>query len=165
LEQHRRAGREFGVDPAAAAAAIESLRPGRGRMEVRAFRGATLLVDSYNANPESLRAALETLAAWPGATRRIAVLGDMLELGPDAARIHREAGEAVQGAELMAVGAFAADLVAGAARAGVAARVFADKAALADALAAELAPGTAVLFKASRGAALEDVLMRIGAQG
>jgi UDP-N-acetylmuramoyl-tripeptide--D-alanyl-D-alanine ligase len=156
--------REFKVDPAATAQAIESLRPGKGRMEVREFRGATLLVDCYNANPESTRAALETLARWPHAGRRIAVLGDMLELGPDTARLHRETGEAVREAELWTTGAFADDLAAGAARAGAAARVFADKPALARALAAELAAGVVVLFKASRGAALEDVLTHMGAK-
>jgi UDP-N-acetylmuramoyl-tripeptide--D-alanyl-D-alanine ligase len=124
-----------------------------------------LLVDSYNANPDSTGAALATLAGWPEARRRIAVLGDMLELGPDAARLHRETGEAVRDAELWTVGAHAADYAAGAQRAGAHARVFADKASLAEALRGALAPGTVVLIKASRGAALEDVLALLGAGG
>jgi UDP-N-acetylmuramoyl-tripeptide--D-alanyl-D-alanine ligase len=155
--------REFGVDPAAAAAAIAAERPAKGRMEVRAAGGATLLVDFYNANPDAVRAAFETLERWPGARRRIAVLGDMLDLGPDAARLHRETGEAIRGAELWAVGAFAADWAAGAKRAGAEARVFADKAALADALRGALAPGMVALLKGSRGAALEDVLAALEA--
>ncbi len=156
--------REYAVDPAAAVAALAAQRPARGRMEARALGGATLLVDCYNANPDSTRAALEVLRTWP-ATRRIAVLGDMRELGADAARLHRETGEAVQEAVLWAVGAHARDYAAGAARAGVEARVFDDKGALAEALRGMLAPGTVVLVKASRGAALEDVLVMLGAEG
>jgi UDP-N-acetylmuramoyl-tripeptide--D-alanyl-D-alanine ligase len=150
--------REYSVNPAAAVAALEAQRPSRGRMEVRTLAGATLLVDCYNANPDSMRAALATLAGWPGARRRIAVLGDMLELGPEAARFHREVGEAAREAELWAVGLHAADYLSGAGRAGAEARAFADKPALAAALREALEPGTVVLLKASRGAALEDVL-------
>jgi UDP-N-acetylmuramoyl-tripeptide--D-alanyl-D-alanine ligase len=153
--------REYRLDPEAAVLALEAARPGKGRMEVRHARGAELLVDCYNANPDSTRAALATLASWP-ARRRIAVLGDMLELGPDAARLHEEVGAAVRDAELWVVGTHAADTAAGAARVGAPTRVFADKPALAVALAGELGPGVVVLLKASRGAALEDVLAGIG---
>jgi len=156
--------REVAVDPAAAVAALEAARPSRGRMEARTLAGATLLVDCYNANPDSTRAALETLAGWPGARRRIAVLGDMLELGADAARLHRETGAATRDAALWVVGAHAADYAAGAKRAGVETRVFADKPALAEALRGVLAPGTVVLVKASRGAALEEVIERLGGE-
>ena len=140
------------------AAALEALRPLGGRMEVRRAAGAVLLVDCYNANPDSTAAALETLAAWPGATRRIAVLGDMLELGSTAGRLHRETGRKVAGAELWTVGAHAGEYAAGARRAGVEARVFPGKPELAKALRGVLAPGVVVLLKASRGAALEEVL-------
>ncbi|TMQ67488.1 MAG: UDP-N-acetylmuramoyl-tripeptide--D-alanyl-D-alanine ligase [Candidatus Eisenbacteria bacterium] len=152
--------REVRLDPEAVTAALAAARPVAGRMEVRTLRGAVLLVDYYNANPESTRAALGTLAGWPG-RRRIAVLGEMLELGTQAARLHREVGAAVRGAELWAVGPHAPDTAAGAKRAGLRVRVFADKAALAVALEAALEPGTVVLLKASRGAALEDVLAPI----
>lgn len=154
--------REYAVDPVLAVAALEVERPSHGRMEVRTLAGATLLVDCYNANPDSTRAALETLAGWPGARRRIAVLGDMLELGADAARLHRETGAATRDAALWVVGAHAEDYAAGAKRAGVETRVFAGKPALAQALRALLQPGTVVLVKASRGAALEEVIERLG---
>src|SRR5262249_32305265 len=81
------------------------LAPLAGRMEVRHAGGATLLVDYYNANPDSMQAALATLAAWPHAARRIAVLGDMRELGDTAAGLHREVAGHVRGAELWVVGA------------------------------------------------------------
>ena len=154
--------REYGVDPALAVAALEAQRPSKGRMEVRAVLGATLLADCYNANPDATRAALGTLASWPKATRRIAVLGDMLELGADAARLHRETGGEVRDAALWVVGAHAKDYAAGAKKAGIEVRVFADKPSLAEALRAVLAPKTVVLIKASRGAALEDVIELLG---
>ena len=150
--------REQGVDPAAAVSAIAAYRPAYGRMEVRHARGATLLVDCYNANPESAAAALTTLAEWPRATRRIALLGDMLELGPAAGDLHRQTGAAVRAAELWAVGAHARDYVAGATAARIPARSFAEVAEAAGALRAALEPGVVVLLKASRGARLERVL-------
>jgi UDP-N-acetylmuramoyl-tripeptide--D-alanyl-D-alanine ligase len=157
--------REYQIDPGAAAAALEAQRPAKGRMEVRTVAGATLLVDCYNANPDSTLAALETLAAWPSGTRRIAVLGDMLELGPEAAALHRKTGAQVRQAALWVVGAHAADYAAGGKKAGVETRVFEDKASLAGALRAELGPGTVVLLKASRGAALEEVLDHVVEHG
>jgi len=173
--------RERTLDPRAVVEALAAYRPTPGRMEVRSARGATLIVDCYNANPDSTAAALETLERWPGARRRIAVLGDMLELGPQAAALHRETGARVGGSELWAIGAHAEDYAAGArgevrddagsgsgaghakrppghAKSGPPPRGFADFEALAAALRDALAPGVVVLLKASRGARLERVL-------
>jgi UDP-N-acetylmuramoyl-tripeptide--D-alanyl-D-alanine ligase len=150
--------RHLKLDPAAVAAALGAHRPLKGRMQAKHAAGATLLLDHYNANPDSMRAALATLAGWPRAARRIAVLGDMRELGGTAAALHREVGGHVRDAELWAVGAHAADYAEGARAAGVPHRIFADKPAVAEALRDVLGPGVVVLFKASRGAALEDVL-------
>ncbi len=150
--------RHYRLDPERVAAALEAHRPMQGRMELRHARGATVLVDCYNANPDATRLALATLAGWPEATRRVAVLGDMLAKGDRAAELHRETGAAARGTELWTVGAHAADYVQGAETAGVAARVFPDKPALGAALREALAPGVVVLVKASRGAALEQVL-------
>jgi UDP-N-acetylmuramoyl-tripeptide--D-alanyl-D-alanine ligase len=125
-------------------------------MEVRHARGATILFDAYNANPESTAAALATLEHWPGAARRIAALGDMLELGKDAPRLHAEtAAQAGADTEIWAAGAFAADWVRGAKGP---ARAFASREALRDALHAALAPGVVALIKASRGARFESLL-------
>jgi UDP-N-acetylmuramoyl-tripeptide--D-alanyl-D-alanine ligase len=156
---------ELRLDPAAVVAALAACRPPRARMEVRRARGATLLVDCYNANPESTRAALETLAAWPDAARRIAVLGDMLELGPSAGRLHHETAAAAGRSEVWAIGAHAGDLVRGARAAGAAARSFDAIGALRDAVREALAPGVVVLVKASRGAALERVLDGLEGEG
>ena len=154
--------REYRLEPEAVAEAIGGVEPLQGRMEVRYAQGGVLLVDCYNANPDSSRAALATLARWPGAGRRVAILGDMLELGPAAARMHRQVGAAVRRAELWVVGTHVADYAAGARRAGVRARVFHDKPEVAAALREALGQDTVVLLKASRGAALEDVIEGLG---
>jgi len=147
--------REYGVPPEAATAALASMKPGKGRMEIRHVRGATLLLDHYNANPESTARALETLSNWPGAKRRIAALGDMLELGAEAGRLHAEtARSAGVGVELWTTGEYAHDW----ARGSKAARVFESRESLREALHAALAPGVVVLIKASRGARFETLL-------
>ena len=130
-------------------------------MEVRRARGATLLVDCYNANPDSTRAALETLAAWPSAERRIAVLGDMLELGPAAPRApSRDRAPRCADAELWAVGAHADDYARGARARRRRRRACSPTSPTLGARRSReaLAPGVVVLLKASRGAALERVL-------
>jgi UDP-N-acetylmuramoyl-tripeptide--D-alanyl-D-alanine ligase len=90
------------------------------------------------------------------------VLGDMLELGPRAAALHRETGARVRDAELWVVGEHAADYAAGARRAGVRVRRFDGKPALGEALGQALGEGVVVLLKASRGAALEEILEGLG---
>lgn len=150
--------REYRLDPDAVAIALGAYRAPKGRMELKHWNGATLLVDCYNANPDSTRAALETLATWPEAKRRIAVLGDMLELGSTAAALHRETGGAVRDAELWVIGAHIEDYAAGAKKAKVNTRTFDDMKTLSTALRDALAPGVTVLVKASRGAALERAL-------
>jgi UDP-N-acetylmuramoyl-tripeptide--D-alanyl-D-alanine ligase len=84
------------------------------RLEVRELPGgATLLDDSYNANPQSMRAALTALSDWPCSGRRIAVLADMLELGSAAEECHREIGEfAAQKVDcLLSMGQWAATML------------------------------------------------------
>lgn len=121
-----------------------------------AHRGARLLDDSYNANPDSLDAALQVLASVPG--RRWLALGDMLELGTDAEAIHARAGERARalGVErLFAVGPLSAAAV----RAfGPDAEHFDDAAELAARIDAELEPGVTVLVKGSRGMRMERVV-------
>jgi UDP-N-acetylmuramoyl-tripeptide--D-alanyl-D-alanine ligase len=146
------AARAVGVEPSGTLdVALSSFRGQRIELP-----GHIVVVnDCYNANPMSMRAALDDLAA-SASGRRVAVLGDMLELGPDEARFHAEIGAHARGAGvdvLVAVGPRAAHFADG----------YGDVVALPDAQAAAavvpglLAPGDTVLLKASRGVGLEAV--------
>src|SRR5207302_10581666 len=110
-----------GVPAADCAAAADRMRPAAHRGELKRHgSGAVLFDDAYNANPSSMRAALEALAGV-SARRRVAVLGDMLELGPDEERWHREVGREVAGRAdlLLWVGSRARALGEGAGDAGM----------------------------------------------
>lgn len=120
-----------------------------------------VLDDSYNAAPDSMAAALEVLASLPG--RRVAVLGEMLELGDGSAEAHRAVGRLVpaHADRLVAVGAGAADIADGALEAGMdptAVTRAADRDAARAVLLAEGGPGDTILVKASRGAALDELV-------
>jgi UDP-N-acetylmuramoyl-tripeptide--D-alanyl-D-alanine ligase len=152
-----------GMTPAAVAAALAAAGPrSRWRMEVtRRPDGVTVVNDAYNANPESMRAALAALAGLPG-TRRVAVLGGMAELGPDAVAEHERLGRDAVAAGvdlLVAVGPDAAGMVTGAtaagARDGEVAVSVPDRAAARELLSEVLVPGDVVLVKASRSHGLE----------
>jgi UDP-N-acetylmuramoyl-tripeptide--D-alanyl-D-alanine ligase len=124
--------------------------------------GGVLIADCWNANPVSLQAALEHQARVAGDRRRVAVLGGMAELGPEAAELHRRAGAALAELgvdELIAVGELARDYIPGAD--GVPARWVATAAEAADALREELRPGDVVLLKGSRSVGLEAVAENI----
>ncbi len=160
-----------GIAPAAVAAALSEAQPlSRWRMEVtRRADGLTVVNDAYNANPESMRAALAALAGMP-ATRRVAVLGGMAELGPDAVTEHERLGRDAVAAGvdlLVGVGPDAVGMVTGAAAAGAhpgegsgtdagtRAVSVPDTAAALDLLSEVLVPGDVVLVKASRSNGLE----------
>jgi UDP-N-acetylmuramoyl-tripeptide--D-alanyl-D-alanine ligase len=150
--------------PAAAAEAV----PVGGRGAVHALPiGATLVDDSYNSNPVALRRALESARALPG-LRYWAVLGDMLELGPEGPRYHRAEGEAAAAlgfAPVCGVGELARPLVDGAAAGGAATRWFPGAAEAAAWAAGELRAGDVVLVKGSRGVRLEQVVTALRAAG
>jgi UDP-N-acetylmuramoyl-tripeptide--D-alanyl-D-alanine ligase len=152
-----------GMTPAAVAAALSgAVSRSRWRMEVdRRSDGVTVVNDAYNANPESMRAALAALTGLPGA-RRIAVLGAMGELGPDAPEEHRRLGRdaASAGVDLLvAVGPDAVGISDGAVdagrRAGEESVHVPDRAAARALLSEVLRPGDVVLVKASRSYGLE----------
>jgi UDP-N-acetylmuramoyl-tripeptide--D-alanyl-D-alanine ligase len=147
----------------AAAQALGVHPTGRLQVELSSFRGQRIELandivvvnDCYNANPMSMRAALDDLAA-SASGRRVAVLGDMLELGPDEARFHAEVGAYARDAGvdvLVAVGPRAAHLADGYGEVVA----LPDAQAAAEALPALLQPGDTVLLKASRGVGLEVV--------
>lgn len=151
----------LGVAEVAAALGSATARS-HWRMELTERPDGVLVVnDAYNANPDSMAAALRTLASLrrPGG-RLLAVLGDMLELGPGAAAEHHAIGAlaADLGVDaLLAIGEHAGDLTAGAAGGHLTGTVVADRADAVAAAAAWLRPADVVLVKASRGLALETV--------
>ena len=152
---------------ATALAALDALglpRPARVDVDFSRWRGeedelpggGLLINDAYNANPVSMRAALAYLAERAGDRRRVAILGDMAELGRTAPAYHREVGEAAAEAgvdELLAVG----ELARGYLEAGVPGRWFPNVHEAVRAVGEVVRPGDAVLVKASRAVGLEAV--------
>jgi len=156
-----------GIGLPAIAAGLNAARPVGGRLNVhRLAGGAVLIDDSYNANPGSLQAAIDTLAAAGG--ERWLVIGDMRELGADTAALHAEVGRRAKASGVSRLYALG-PLSAGAAEVfGEGARVFEGHAALAAALRADLAAASVaprVLVKGSRGSAMDRIVNDLLAGG
>lgn len=145
------------------AAALENYRSFSKRMEKYEWHGASILLDAYNSNPDSLQAALTTLSHLTSVQqgRAVAVLGDMLELGEVSEAAHEKAGEEAVKAGvtlLLLYGDFAEAFKRGYARAGgEQVRVYSDKSRLARDLQTLLQDRDVVLLKGSRGMAMETV--------
>jgi UDP-N-acetylmuramoyl-tripeptide--D-alanyl-D-alanine ligase len=149
-------GVALGAEPAEMADRAADIGFSRFRGERLQLPGGIVLVnDCYNANPVSMRAALDHLATL-GAERSVAVLGEMGELGSDSAAYHREVGEHARAAGIdfvLGVGAPARDYDPD--------ELVADPGEAAELLAARLEPGDAVLVKGSRSAGLEAVAAQL----
>lgn len=165
------AGLALGLRLPGIAAALSAAEPAsRWRMELTERADGLLVVnDAYNANPDSMAAALRSLAAMRrGSGRLIAVLGDMLELGEAARGEHRKVGELAGSLgidRVVAVGEFAEAIAEGARQRGSAAEVVADRTAVVTALNTLVLPSDVVLVKASRGLALESVAEQLLSEG
>ena len=159
----------FDIAPESIAEAFSTAAPSQMRGEVLRFAaGFTVVDDSYNSNPRSLLAMSEALAeGGEGGERRVVVAGEMLELGPESAALHREAGREIEGYGvdvLWGVRGHARELVEGAREAGMkeeATAFFESTEEAADALAGFIRPGDLVLVKGSRGVHLEKVVERL----
>jgi len=155
--------------------ALESLSHADGaemRLQLEHVNGLTILNDAYNANPASMKAAIETVASLPHAGRRIAVLGDMRELGHSSERYHFEIGQlaATQGRldRIVCVGELSSHIVRGALGAGFpVGRIqhYRDSVEASRYLPGLLVDGDLVLLKASRGIRLEEVSKVISGRG
>ena len=155
-------GSILGIPLSTMAEAARSLQSGKMRGERLTHNGITILNDCYNSNPEAAKAMLDTLAAMPG-QRKIAVLGEMLELGVWAEKMHAEVG--AQAAEkginvVVAIRGAARHLAQAAEKAGVETHFFEDPAAAGDALRTIARQGDVVLCKGSRGTRVEKALER-----
>lgn len=152
------------IEPAAIAAALGSAMPPRMRGEVLDFAaGFRVVDDSYNSNPRSLLNMVRTIAeAKTDLKRRIVIAGEMLELGPDEAALHRDAGREIARAgidTLWGIRGLAAEIVAGAKEAGLAESIFfesSDEAARV--VVDEIREGDLVLVKGSRGVATDKIV-------
>jgi len=155
-------GRQLGIPAEECVAALRRYEPSGMRQRIlRLAGGVTLVEDCYNASPDSMRAALTTLRQFPCAGRRIAVLADMLELGPIAEESHRRVGGLAAGCAdlLLCWGPLGRLYAEGARAAGMAdPRWFAEKEELTRALCDLVQPGDVVWGKASRGMKLEEAL-------
>ena len=155
-------GCSLGIPVEQMAEAARTLRSGKMRGERLTHNGITILNDCYNSNPEAARAMLDTLAAIPGG-RKIAVLGEMLELGAWSEQLHREAGAhaAALGIDVViAIGGDARHLADAAKEGGAESLFFDEPGAAGDALRALARSGDAVLCKGSRGTRVEIALER-----
>ena len=154
----------IGVPLSAVVEGLESFRPVAGRLAtLRTASGVTVIDDTYNANPDSVRAAIDVLAAAP--PPRWLVLGDMGEVGASGPRFHREVGEYARSAhidQLLTVGTLTAE---SAAAFGAGAQHFAAVDALAEHLTMAARAGTTILVKGSRVMRMERVVAALTGDG
>lgn len=141
-------------------AGLESVRAVRGRGQLLpGLSGSQVIDDTYNANPGSVKAAIDVLAARGG--RKILALGDMAELGSMSSKSHCDIGQYAARSgidDLLVVGRYSEHYARGF---GATTRIFSNKLELAEALIAELDAAVSVLVKGSRSAAMEEVVARI----
>ena len=151
-----------GVDLASIVAGLQAFRPIAGRgVRLRTSEGALLIDDTYNANPDSVRAAIDLVAGYDG--ERLLVLGDMGEVGERGPEFHREVGSYARErgvSALFAIGQMARDAVAAF---GPGAAHFADVDGLVQALRHRLGPSSSVLVKGSRFMRMERVVQALAA--
>jgi UDP-N-acetylmuramoyl-tripeptide--D-alanyl-D-alanine ligase len=162
--------RVLGIAPERLRDAVRTLAPGKMRGERLERNGIVMWNDSYNSNPEAARAMLDVLRDTP-ARRRIAVLGEMLELGQSAEALHRDIGRYVAEQRidvLLGIRGAARFMVEEAVRAGMsdsAAYFFEDPATAGDFLRGYVREGDALLFKGSRGVKVEQAFERVAGDG
>ena len=155
-------GRVFGLSLEDCAAGLVAAPLTKARLQIKEIQGVRFLDDSYNANPDSMKAALRTLVELDADGKRVAVLGEMRELGSESEQGHREIGEtaaALKVDHLITIGNVAATIAQAAEHAGleksVAVRSTSEAA---DLLSKIAAPGDLVLIKGSRAARTEEVI-------
>lgn len=154
----------LGIPMEQAARGLEEYRPLAMRGQIETVKGMKIIDDTYNASPDSMKSGIRMLTSLSGCTRTIAVLADVLELGADSDRLHREVGEFI-GREsglthLITVGEGGARIAEGAAEAGSAVQIhsFPDKEQAGAYLQSMIRPGDGILVKGSRGMRMEEIV-------
>lgn len=162
------AGRAFGLSIEECAAGLAAAPLTKARLQIKEIGGVQFLDDSYNANPDSMKAALRTLVELNTDGKRIAVLGEMRELGTESEHGHREVGEtaATLGVNQLITIGDVAELIAEGARSAGLDKVSSTRSTTeAATLLGEIAePGDLVLIKGSRAARTEEVIDKFGSQ-
>ena len=155
----------LGIDPAEAADRLSRFKPMAMRMErIQLANGARVVNDSYNANPESMKAAFRTVGSAKRAGRFLAALGDMLELGDSSAELHRQVGEAAAQmgvSRLYLVGDFSGDTASGASGGGLPISdiiICGGIDEMLEKVEAEMGAGDVLLVKGSRGMKMERLV-------
>jgi UDP-N-acetylmuramoyl-tripeptide--D-alanyl-D-alanine ligase len=164
-------GNLLGVPIGKIKAGLEAFEPASGRMNIyHTPNGIHIIDDTYNANPDSMKAALTTLKTMRAGARGIFIAGDMLELGQQAAALHRQVGALAARSginRLYAYGEHADSVAAGARKEGLpaASSITGSREEIMEDLRAWLQPGDWVLVKGSRGMAMEKVVEGLKAWG
>ena len=157
-------GLEYGVSPENIAEGLKNYVPSGMRQRIREVNGITVIEDCYNASPDSQKAGINSLCKIAKG-RKIAVLGDMLELGSYSETAHRNVGEYVAESKVDVLYTYGGEskYMADSAKKSGMNNVFAftDKMELAKALLSEIQKGDTLLFKASRGMKLEEVFEKL----
>lgn len=160
------AGRAFGLSLEEAAAGLAGTPLTKARLQIKEVQGVQFLDDSYNANPDSMKAALQTLVELSADGKRIAVLGEMRELGKETQRGHEEVGEAAAAFKidhLIGIGEMGGVMVRAAKKAGLERSASVGSTTEAARLLGEITePGDLVLIKGSRLARTEEVIEQFG---
>ncbi len=158
------AGLEYDIPPEDMIQAIAEFQPDGIRQGFTEINGVKIIADCYNSAPDSAKSSLKTLAQTGVSGKKIAVLGDMLELGKMSKELHRSVGEAAAENNidlLLCFGDMSEYYINGAVKKGFDksnAKVFNSKAEMADYLKGIMSEGDAVLFKASRGMMFEEII-------
>ncbi|SEG54790.1 UDP-N-acetylmuramoyl-tripeptide--D-alanyl-D-alanine ligase [Bryocella elongata] len=149
-----------GIEPLECVSSLEQMVPGEKRGNVIEFHGAQIFNDTYNSNPRALEAMIRALAV-SNAKRRVLIAGEMLELGPEAAKLHAECGQAAADAGIdvvIGVRGLAREIVHAAADGGARAMFVETPEQAGEWLRTNAGAGDVILLKASRGVRLERAL-------
>ena len=147
----------LGVDPKKIEAGLTAMQPVKGRLEIKSgLKGACIIDDTYNANPDSLQAAMEVLKTFPG--KHVLVLGDMAELGANARLLHEQVGDQARIFGIESLYALGKVSAVAAAKFGKDGRHYYERNALIEALLAEINSDTTVLIKGSRMMKMEEIV-------
>lgn len=141
--------------------ALKKYKSDAMRQNIVKKNGVTVIVDCYNASPDSMKASLKVLSDMKTDGKKYAVLGDMLELGEESEKLHTLVGEYVRESKIDMLYCYGKDSEYIIRKSNTRAEFSEDKDAIARLLKGRLKPGDAVLFKASRGMKLEEIIDKV----